>query len=195
MIKQIFSDGKLNKVINGFIQFSLIRTAIIASILFVIGVIINKFLDCFFVTLFLLSAEVIVLFQIIIVWYIYKLTVISFEENKLKLLVLSIIIFGLIIIKIVNTEGILFILLSPIIGAFGWFFAFIGSYISISIYLWFDKKNFLKLHLWFSGLKAPKKSVNLISVIIGILFVICLIYVICDQLCLTQKISDILQRL
>jgi len=181
MITEIFSDSKLDRAIHGYIKMFKIIAAII-TVIALIFALIQKDIYVLFTVLFILGVGLAVtLFSIPITWYIYRLTTLSFNENKYKLLIWSIIGYGLINIVIVFQSidfNFLLLILSPIIGAIGWTFAWIGGFIAIHVWLWFDK--IIKRDYFV--VKLSERGFNIINSILLILFAFCAIYAIYDQL-------------
>ena len=181
MITEIFLDSKLDRAISGYIKMF----KVIASIIIIIALIaslLQKDIFVLFTVLFILVAGLAVaLFSIPVTWYIYRLTTLSFSKNKFKLLIWSIIGYGL-TITFITFQSVDFnffiVILSPIIGAIGWAFAWLGGFLAIHVWLWFDK--IIKRDYFV--VKLPERDFNIINSVLIILFALCAIYAIYDQL-------------
>jgi len=179
MVTKIFSDTKLDSVIKGYLKIFKISASIII-IIALIASLIQKDIYVLFTGLFFLGVIFIgTIFSIPITWYIYRLTILSFKENKFKLLISSIIGYGLINVPIASQSvdiDILMVILSPIIGVISWFFAWISGFLAIHVYLWFDKiikKDYFVF-------KLSERDYNVMNSMLAVLFALCAIYAIYD---------------
>jgi len=187
MLNQIITDEKLGKVINGYIKIYKILSAILLA-LSIITSLIEKDISSFLTVLFVLSVGlVLALISIAIQWYIYELTNISFKEKEYKLLIWSIIIYGLInfviasqSIDITVITVIIALLLSFVFGTIGWFITWLIAFLFINLCLWFDK--IIKKDYLVFQFKVSDNSDEAIIAILASIFLSLGTYVFLDQI-------------